>query len=391
MSVLLASAILISGLTLRTGKVDITPPEPLPLGGYTERGGKLMEPGGERLFARGFELSQGNLRIRVISAEMLTIPESLHREVRAKTPAGTHLFLVATHTHSAPDSQMLNERMTMPVPGIATYKARWLEWYADKLGKIAFGAPAPAQSVHGHEFDPGLNRGRRLAAFPDPIATRVVATTGKGDTPLFLHYAAHPILLGPVNLKTHGDWPGVVPGEGAVLTGAIGDVSPAASSLEDFATRFGAAKGKRPEKREWHRPGDVVGWAEQPIALGAVTPHPEFAKRYGVPDVLAALVVKGFAPEQGTISAFRLGKLAVVGIPGEPTSHLGRRIRDYGRRLGFSSVLVVSHVNGWIGYILLPEDYDRGGYEATLAFHGRETGLRVAEAAEKALRNLARR
>lgn len=42
-----------------------------------------------------------------------------------------------------------------------------------------------------------------------------------------------------------------------------------------------------------------------------------------------------------------------------------------------------------MGYILAPEDYDRGGYEATLAFHGREIGPRVVEAAKLALEKLA--
>jgi hypothetical protein len=56
--------------------------------------------------------------------------------------------------------------------------------------------------------------------------------------------------------------------------------------------------------------------------------------------------------------------------------------------MGFSSVLVCSHVNGWMGYILDPEDYDRGGYEATLSFYGREEGTKVVDAAVAALKAL---
>ena len=48
--------------------------------------------------------------------------------------------------------------------------------------------------------------------------------------------------------------------------------------------------------------------------------------------------------------------------------------------------MVCSHVNGWMGYILAPEDYDRGGYEATLSFYGREEGTKVVEAGIKALK-----
>gem|GEM_PF-6755255 len=48
-------------------------------------------------------------------------------------------------------------------------------------------------------------------------------------------------------------------------------------------------------------------------------------------------------------------------------------------------MLVLSHVGGWIGYILEPEDYDRGGYESQLAFHGRYASERVFDAARRAL------
>jgi hypothetical protein len=131
-------------------------------------------------------------------------------------------------------------------------------------------------------------------------------------------------------------------------------------------------------------------WSSHPISFDKVTAHPDFAKRNRIPDVLAQSIVRQFAPTEGSISALRLGKLAVVGVPGEPTSHLGRQIRDYGRSIGFKYVLVCSHVNGWMGYILDPMDYDRGGYEAMLSFYGREQGFKVVEAAKKALSELAR-
>jgi hypothetical protein len=135
--------------------------------------------------------------------------------------------------------------------------------------------------------------------------------------------------------------------------------------------------------------GDSPSWTEEPISLGRVSPHPEFGSEYGIPQAFAETLARQFAVTEAQVVAFRWGKLAVVGIPGEPTSELGRRIRDFGKNLGFRVVLPVSHVNGWIGYILTPEDYDRGGYEATLSFHGRETGLRVVEAAQRALKRLA--
>lgn len=381
-------------LVVRVGTVDITPPEPLPLGGYTERGGQLMEPGGEPLLARAVQFEHGELRIRIVSAEMLTIPESLRREVRSRLPQDVKLFLTATHTHSAPDSQMLNERMTMAVPGIATFRRQWLDWYAGRIAHVQLGLPNRIDALAVSFLDPGLNRGRRIAADPDPLASRVdVLVKPDRWAQLLLHYSAHAIVHGPANFRTHGDWPGAVAARAGVpvLIGPIGDVSPAGDGdaegrLRQFVDQLAGRKFGSPF--QLFKAGDPVKWHEEPVDLPPVVPHPEFAQRYNVPPALASLVVGAFAPREASVSAFRLGKLAVVGIPGEPTSHIGRRIRDYGRRIGFRHVLVVSHVNGWIGYILDPVDYDRGGYEATLSFHGRETGMRVAEAAEEALEAL---
>ena len=131
-------------------------------------------------------------------------------------------------------------------------------------------------------------------------------------------------------------------------------------------------------------------WSADSIPLDGVRAHPEFARQYKIPNVLAQNIVARFAPPSATLSAFRIGKMAVVGVPGEPTSHLGRSIRDYGHSIGFRHVLVVSHVNGWMGYILDPADYDRGGYEATLSFYGREQGNIVVRASKEALRELAK-
>src|SRR5688572_14629193 len=98
LSALLCS-VLCSRLTIQRGLVVLVPPEPLPLGGYTERGGKVFESqtGDDFLFARTLIIATPGERIAVVSVEMLTIPESLHREVARRLPKDIILFLSATH------------------------------------------------------------------------------------------------------------------------------------------------------------------------------------------------------------------------------------------------------------------------------------------------------
>ena len=423
MLALISAALILApqSLFVSRSQVDITPDVALPLGGYSERGAKLSEPGGDHLYSRTVFFESGTTKIAVVSVETLTIPESLVREVKKRIPSDVFLFLAATHTHSAPDSQMLNDRMTFSVPGIASYKPKWLEWYADKIASGVIQAIKSPHPVYGLVVVKGhadYNVGRRKFADPDTEVNEIDAVEDnqrsevfvghswlKGTppsiapylhlSPLILEYAAHGTVYSAKNLETRGDWPGVAAQKfrTEILQGPIGDVLPKdygptpEASIARIVNGLSTALDKGTIMGQF-KDGDRVSIVSVPIALDAVTPHPTMGASYGVPQSFAAAIVKQFAPPTATIVAFRLGKLAVVGVPGEPTSILGRQIKEAGIRMGFESVLVCSHVNGWMGYILGPEDYDRGGYEATLSFYGREEGAKVVDAGIEALKKL---
>jgi len=398
-SLIAASLIVGPSLTIQRGTADLTPPELLPLGGYSARAGKPMEPGGDPLYVRTTLLSSGKETWAIVVLDMLTVPESLAREVQKRVPY--RLFLIATHTHCAPDSQMLNDRMTFSIPGIASYKSRWLEWYSERIAaSVLETGHKPRDTIRDFSIRQQvlpLNRGRRLGALPDPTGTLIAYTCDTGRlTNLWFHFAAHAVFWGPERNQTSRDWPGAVEDalQADVLTGVIGDVSPnspdklAASDRivyfrDTVVQRFPMAFGRGFSK-------DPLRWVEESVPLGKVQAHLDFAKSNRIPDALAQSLAQKFAPTEAHITAFRIGKLAVVGVPGEPTSHLGRRIKDYGRRIGFETVLVCSHVNGWIGYILDAKDYQRGGYEATLAMHGPGEGDSVVNAGCRALDRLAK-
>ncbi len=356
---------------------------------------------GERLYARCFTVSRGTWKAAIVSVEMLTVPDSLYREVKARIPAGVGLFLTATHTHSAPDSQLLNDRMTFSIPGVASYRHRWLNWYADKISgavKKALGDRGRICSMlNVTQFKADLNRGRRPGADPEKIGTSLEC----GPVPLFVSYPAHPVFYDSNYNETNGDWPGklssLFEAEGlvsvAVLAGAIGDVSPvgeghtAREKVDDFCAKLLAASRKGTVVPVW-KPKDPALEIEQPIQMDPAVPSPGFLSDYKVPEELANTMVSRFAPDHASITAIRFGRFALIGVPGEPTSHLGRRIREAGLKMGFVSVLVVSHVNGWIGYILDPLDYSHGGYEASLSFNGPQEGEHVVAAAVLALQRL---
>ncbi|MCW5942761.1 MAG: hypothetical protein KIS66_11045 [Fimbriimonadaceae bacterium] len=389
---ILAVLLLAPPLVVRRGDVSIVPPEPLPLGGYTERRDAIALPGGDDLRARTIVLEQGTTRVALVSLDSLTVPGSLSREVRARLPSDVVLVLAATHTHCAPDSQMLNDRMTMKIPGIATYRPRWLEWYADRIAEgirealVARPESGPlewARWTPRYASGAWLNRARRPGAKPDPTAFGLWI----GGRPLLGVFPAHPTLNGAEENRRRTDWPGQWARRSvlAPFVGAIGDVSPApevetadgAAKVEAFAHALQATMDKA-RRRAILRPSLSVSTA--PVRLEKPSPSPAFVETNKVPEPLAALLVGKFAPTEATVLVIRLGEVALIAVPAEPTAEIGRAMVG-----DLAAATVIGFANEWIGYVLAEDDYARGGYEASLALHGPQTGRRLVEAAKQAL------
>lgn len=377
--------------SIQTYTQTLTPPEPLPLGGYTERGEHTAEPGGQELFARTLIISQGPNRVAFVSFEGLTIPESLHYEVQRRVPE-IPVFLVATHTHSAPDTQMLNDRMRFRIPGIAPFKREWLDWYSLRIaGGIAKAEQMPSvpTNLRFGRWLTELARSRRPQSTVTP--TLHILQTAKLE-PIIAVFGAHATCLESENRQTNGDWPGeyMRRSTGLAFPGAIGNASPNFDQATGKAKAIGMAEKLLTYRASGSSVTGAVDFGTESIKLDPVKPHPDFARENGVNDALAAIVVNRFAPPTAKVTIATVGRVAYIGVPGEPTNDIERILLAEAEHAGYLGV-VVSHVNGWIGYILSPADYDRGGYEATLSFNGRETGHRVTEAATRLLKKLSNR
>lgn len=343
-----------------------------------------MQPEGDRLYARAVDFGP----VTMVALDQLTVPESFYRRV-VSLVGDDRVLLVATHTHCAPDSQMLNDRMTFAVPGIASYSERWTEWYASQVAS-AVKACRRATGLSAATFDlvrtqVDLNRGRRPQVKPDKT---LWCLTAQG-TPLVAGYAAHATFYEEGHNKTAGDWPGrLSQALGCpVVPGAIGDVSPKApgngpvEKCAQFVDKFVCGLSQSRPIRVWWS-GQQVAFDREAVELDQPVPHPEFAKAFGAPDALAQVLVQRFAEQTCQVTGLVIGKFLLLGVPGEPSAALGRRLQAAARRAGFPHCLVVSHANGWVGYILEADDYGRGGYEARLMFNGSGTADRIVRGAE---------
>jgi len=306
----------------------------------------------------------------LVVAEMLTIPESLIEAVRSRLP-NVRFAIWATHTHCAPDSQMLNARMTVPVPGIATFSRKWMNWYADRIAEAIRLAPSVEGKLEVRLSTVPLAKGRRPSAAPD---TRFWQVTVDGRPWLGI-YGAHPTLHGSSERTLQGDWPGewMRQTSGLMLCGPIGDVAPvgplSSAPAKEQSVAFARALQQAPSRRV-SSPQELILRQQRVENLPAVSPHQEFATSNKITPALAASVVQKFAPTEATLTQVVMGDTLLLGIPGEPTAGVARRLERVGRQAGYRHVIVTSHGGGWLGYILTPDDYRRGGYEANLAFHG---------------------
>ena len=64
---------------------------------------------------------------------------------------------------------------------------------------------------------------------------------------------------------------------------------------------------------------------------------------------------------QMPISGISIGNVALVGLPGEPFTGIGRGLKE---AEGWDLVLPTCSTNAYEGYFPMQEAYDEGGYEA---------------------------
>jgi hypothetical protein len=78
-----------------------------------------------------------------------------------------------------------------------------------------------------------------------------------------------------------------------------------------------------------------------------------------------------------TLTGVRLGPVALVGIPGEPFTDIGRQIK---KAEGWKCILTMSLTNGSEGYFPMKEAFDEGGYEAKSSSYKSGVAERIIDA-----------
>lgn len=406
---------------LRAGwdRADITPRHPVALAGFARRAreGPAQEVSAQ-LSLRTVGLAQGEERAVIMVADLLYWGDDVadriaeEAEWRFGLPPD-HLFLHATHTHSAPMASFRHP------PGIGVADSAYVDWLIKQaIGSIerALADQVPVELARGvapHHLGVDRRAARdSVAARPLDERVQVIALRHRGEAvaTLFQH-ACHPV-INHANRVT-GDLTGAAmsiledggdTGIALYLQGCCGDINPdryegtrfragdqgdidatgkaladtvrtvLAGGLTAIAPDLGAGKTVTPLPTQ--DPPDAAILAERSRTEG-----PMIA---GWATLLSDQPDRASEPATLTLSRLRLAPdLTLLGLSAEPTSPYAAAVH----RLAGDTVLTLGYTNGITGYLVTAEQLAQGGYECAEApyWYGMRGPL-LPEAEQVALR-----
>jgi hypothetical protein len=389
-------------------QADMTPPVGTWLVGYLDRTA-VSTSIADRLKATALALRDGATTLVVVSCEVLAIHPGLLAMVRdrvskAAAIAPDAVWIVATHTHSGPPTELTTEVNATERAYIATLP--------EVIAGVAIAAIAdlePAEVRFGRgRSDLGQNRrhivngaavmepapGRPL---DDELAVIDIKRSNGSRKAILTVVACHPVTVGRDNLTVGGDYPGALSrliesklGARALFAmGASGDVNPRFGPVPD-------ASGKESAAQALIGPVETTLVTSAPVGsglafAGTTADFPISPSRIdrGVgqrPHIDHLVQLAGMSwPEidmvmdrrhpwhgpvpgdyhlqdhvPGEIDVARVGSLAIVALPFEVFSAVGLEIK---RRSPFPDTIVIGQTNGALGYLAPAEEHPYGGYE----------------------------
>ncbi len=354
------------------GVAPIEVPLGAPIAGFAHLA--YRSDGADPVTARALVLGSGELRVAVVSAELLLVPDSLRAAVMARLQ-GLQLsgvILAASHTHASPGGYY--ENLAAERAGMAPYDPSMRDLVANALAEavrraIANSGPARLSVARGREAS--LVNGRS-GAEPDGRMTllRIDRPGGEPVAELVV-FASHATTLGKHNRRISGDWPSRFyarskHGVRLLLQGPVGDqttnfpryLGPSTTETYGAAVdRFAASLSFGPPD-----PSPAIAYAAADVALPI--PEPPAAPR--ALRQAATNLASGFLPSQARVSALRLGPAVLLFTPGEVMSHLAARWRE----MGGPDAEVVSLADGYLGYLDSAERSGKGEPHPERTYYG---------------------
>ncbi|MCA9426907.1 MAG: neutral/alkaline non-lysosomal ceramidase N-terminal domain-containing protein [Candidatus Omnitrophica bacterium] len=407
------------------GKAEtvITPPLALKtsLGGYGERMSQPATGIHDDLRAKALVFVQGDKKFALVTADALGFPPPFKEEIVKKIgdPSWTveNIMLLPSHSHTSFDMSEINPKNEMGIPQLGIFNLSLYTVLSIRFSTLIQDAErdlAPITIGTESAFLKDWVRNRRDG---EEVTDQVLTVTRIDDEEgnpfaVFANFAAHPTFMSAKDMMFSGGWPGhlqrtveaLIGDEVECLfsNGAEGDQSPIArrrsgNSSWERAERYGRELGievYRLWKEIETQPVEKFEYSYEKLELPTRTWHPDFmatgGAEYGLREDLMDLLIDQMVPEESACGFLRLNDLLIIGIPGEMTAEIGKKLRDQvAEKTGVKHPIIGGLANEWISYILSPEQYNGGGgYEASVSFYGPQLGPTVMAAALKGAEKL---
>lgn len=396
--------------------VDITPTGPLPMGGYINRTGQasgVHDP----LYAKAAVFRRGDNSAVLLSLDILFVTREWVCDVREAISRAVgappdHILVAATHTHSGP---AIFSPLTERSSELVRYEQTLLDKCAEAADR-AFKATEESVIRVGRALSRGIAQNRRRSSAMTEYPVSVIRVENRSGKALghVASFACHATVMSASNLEYSADLHGAAArcveedfGNSVCMmfSGAGGDTSTRFTRTEQTWREL-ERMGRSLAECVSEASRNSVAIRDNPIFARSVTR--EFAFR-DVPDAeesqrqfdkasadfenaaafgsaesasLARSMVEGaaarlylsrtggwkhvFAAERARveIQAIRIGDLMACGLPGEFFAAREERLRRAAAP-GFG--FVIGYANGYWGYLLPPEEAEKGGYERLMS------------------------
>jgi neutral ceramidase len=392
---------------LRAGfaKTDVTPAEPLYMGGYDLRNAPAAGiHGNDKLYVRCLAFDDGSRKLLMVEGDVIGLRD--HEEFRKRISAATgvpvaNILLGDAHNHAAPSPSAKGENQwerqfaaalvataQKAIAGLAPVRIaagqgrsriamnRRQVKVQDTDSPLTFDENNSSQSfgkfktdhpVQVHEFAGVVRLGANPAGPIDDALQVVRIDTGEGrPLAVMIHYACHGTSLGGRNSKISGEWMGrmqeyvesQVPGAGAIyLQGAAGDINPrVVGGLDGNEDNINTTWALGEEiGREVVRVYKTVAPQRSEASLEVASKEITLPRAYR--EVLA-----DFRKTEVHVptTAVRLGDLMWVTFPGEMFHAIGERVKA---ACPAAHAHLMGYTNGYIGYFPEQKAFAEGGYE----------------------------
>jgi hypothetical protein len=249
-------------LEIATGEVEITGPIGYPMAGYSARRG-VCKGVHDPLMAKVLLLKSGDTQLALITYDLIAFPSEKVARMAREELGIAHVLHVASHTHSGPRPKSRDSLLGDPY--FEEIEQKVLSLLRETQSRLVPARMAATETsallAHNRRKinDDGTvtmfwRNEEKIPTAPVDPTVGIVRFTSEAGEPLaiLVHFACHPVVMGPDNLDYSADYPGFMyryveeqlGGDTLCyyLPGASGDINPYFDKQPVGENGFGVAQ-----------------------------------------------------------------------------------------------------------------------------------------------------